>query len=49
MIDYVIFLDNNETEYKNILNEYWLKNNSIKESLKEESVLKFFSQIFNTQ
>jgi hypothetical protein len=49
MIDYIFFLDNNEAEYKNILTEFWLENNSIKESLKEESVLKFFSQIFNTQ
>lgn len=46
MIDYIIFLDNDEDEYKNILNESWLNNNSIKESLKEDNILKFFDQIF---
>jgi hypothetical protein len=46
LIDYIIFLDTNESEYLKTLNESWLSNNLIKESLKEENILKFLSSIF---
>jgi len=46
LIEYIIFLDNNDNEYMRVMNEPWLNDNKIVESLKEENIKNFLYNIF---
>mgnify|MGYP003479886117 CR=1 FL=1 len=47
IIDYIIYLDNNDDEYMKVMREPWLNDNKIVESLKEENIKKFLHKIIN--
>jgi hypothetical protein len=46
MIEYIIFLDNNDEEYMKVMREPWLIDNKVLEGLKEENIKKFLYNIF---
>jgi len=46
MIEYIIFLDNNDEEYMKVMREPWLIDNKVLEGLKEENIKKFLYKIF---
>ena len=47
MIEYIIYLDNNNKEYLNVLNQPWFPNNEIPENNKLENIKKFLYNIFD--
>ena len=47
IIDYIIYIDNNDDEYMKVMREPWLNDNKIVESLKEENIKKFLHKIIN--
>jgi hypothetical protein len=46
LIDYIIYLDQNDEEYMKVMREPWLIDNKVLESLKEENIKKFLYNIF---
>lgn len=49
IIDYIIYLDQNNTEYLNKLNKPWFKNNEIPENNKIENISNFLYKIFENK
>jgi alpha(1,3/1,4) fucosyltransferase len=45
MIEYIIYLDNNKSEYMKVLSEPWFVNNEIPETNKKENIKAFLSKI----
>lgn len=46
IIEYIIYLDNNDTEYLKVLNEPWFINNEVPNNNKKENIKEFLYKIF---